>query len=99
VFAVLLMFQRGAMIPAYLVTGLMVDRVFEPLLATNPFWQGSLGKLLGDQPGAGICLFLILLGIAKLILSAFASQNSLLLNVERPLAPDRVPSTVKLPSH
>jgi MFS transporter, DHA3 family, macrolide efflux protein len=99
VFAVLLMFQRGAMIPAYLVTGLMVDRVFEPLLATNSFWRGSLGKLLGDQPGAGICLFLILLGIAKLILSALASQNSLLLNVERPLAPDRVPSTVKLPSH
>ncbi len=99
VFAVLLMFQRGAMIPAYLVTGLMVDRVFEPLLATNSFWQGSLGKLLGDQPGAGICLFLILLGIAKLILSALASQNSLLLNVERPLAPDGVPSTVKLPSH
>jgi MFS transporter, DHA3 family, macrolide efflux protein len=99
VFAVLLMFQRGAMIPAYLVTGLMVDRIFEPLLATSPFWQGSLGKLLGHEPGAGICLFLILLGVAKLLLAAFASQNSLLLNVERPLPPDRMPSTVKIPSH
>jgi MFS transporter, DHA3 family, macrolide efflux protein len=99
VFAVLLMFQRGAMIPAYLVTGLMVDRIFEPLLASNPFWQESLGKLLGHEPGAGICLFLILLGIAKIILSAFASQNSLLLNVEQPLGSDRVPSTIKLPSH
>jgi MFS transporter, DHA3 family, macrolide efflux protein len=99
VFSVLLMLQRGAMIPAYLITGLIVDRIFEPMLATNPFWQGSLGKLLGHQPGAGICLFLILLGIAKLILSAFASQNSLLLNVERPLASDQVSPTVKLPSH
>jgi MFS transporter, DHA3 family, macrolide efflux protein len=87
------------MIPAYLVTGLMVDRIFEPLLAKNPFWQESLGKLLGHEPGAGICLFLMLLGIAKLLLAAFASQNSLLLNVERSLPSDRMPSTIKIPSH
>jgi MFS transporter, DHA3 family, macrolide efflux protein len=83
VFSILLMFQRGVMIPAYLITGLLVDRIFEPLLATNSFWKESLGKLLGNEPGVGICLFLILLGIAKLLLSAFAAQNSLLLNVER----------------
>lgn len=85
VFAVLLMFQRGAMIPAYLITGLLVDRVFEPLFATHPFWQNSLGKLLGNEPGTGICLFLMLLGVAKLLLSAFAAQDTLLKTAERPM--------------
>jgi MFS transporter, DHA3 family, macrolide efflux protein len=83
VFSILLMFQRGAMIPAYLVTGLLVDRIFEPLLTTNTFLRESLGQFLGYEPGVGICLFLILLGIAKFLLSAAAAQNSLLLKVER----------------
>jgi MFS transporter, DHA3 family, macrolide efflux protein len=98
VFAVLLMFQRGAMIPAYLIAGVLVDRIFEPLLATSPFWQSSLGKLLGNEPGAGICLFLILLGIAKLLLSAFAAQSTLLLNVERPSASGSMRSPIESPS-
>jgi MFS family permease len=95
VFSVLLMFQRGAMIPAYLITGLLVDHIFEPLLATNLFWQESFGKLVGDEPGSGICLLLILLGISKILLSVFSAQSSLLLNAERVSYFDAVPSTIK----
>jgi MFS transporter, DHA3 family, macrolide efflux protein len=100
VFSTLLMLQRGAMIPAYVLTGLLVDRIFEPLLVSHPEWQASLGTFFGNQPGTSICLFLILLGIFKILLSAFASQNSLLLSVEKvsardELTPPSTPSSVK----
>lgn len=83
VFSALLMLQRGAMIPAYILTGLLIDRVFDPLLASHPEWQERLGLLFGQQAGTSICILLILLGIFKILLSAFAAQNSLLLSVEK----------------
>jgi MFS transporter, DHA3 family, macrolide efflux protein len=82
VFSVLLMVQRGAMVPAYIITGLMINQIFEPMIATNTFVQNFFGKHLSHEPGIAICLFLVLLGIIKLLLSIFAAQDSLLVNVE-----------------
>jgi MFS transporter, DHA3 family, macrolide efflux protein len=90
VFAALLMLQRGAMIPAYIITGVLVDHVFEPLLANHPEWQSTLGGFFGSQPGTGICLFLIMLGVFKILLSVFASQDARLLSVEKVLAQGNV---------
>jgi MFS transporter, DHA3 family, macrolide efflux protein len=82
VFSLQLMFQRAALIPAFLVAGVLVDRFFEPFLAANPFIKETLDPFIGNQPGTGICLFLMVLGIAKILLSMMVYQNSVLLKVE-----------------
>jgi MFS transporter, DHA3 family, macrolide efflux protein len=82
VFSLQLMFQRAALIPAFIVAGVLVDRFFEPFLATNPFIKETLGPFIGNQPGTGICLFLMVLGIAKILLSTMVYQDSVLLKVE-----------------
>jgi MFS transporter, DHA3 family, macrolide efflux protein len=82
VFSVLLMVQRGAMVPAYIITGIVINQIFEPIIATNTFMQDFFGKYLIHEPGIAISLFLVLLGIIKLLLSIFASRDSLLINVE-----------------
>jgi MFS transporter, DHA3 family, macrolide efflux protein len=82
VFSLQLMFQRAALIPAFLVAGVLVDRFFEPFLATNSIIKETLGPLIGYQTGTGICLFLMVLGIAKILLSTLVYQDSILLSVE-----------------
>jgi MFS transporter, DHA3 family, macrolide efflux protein len=82
VFSLQLMFQRAALIPAFIVAGVLVDRIFEPFLATNSFIKETLGPLIGHQTGTGICLFLMFLGIAKILLSTLVYQDSILLSVE-----------------
>jgi MFS transporter, DHA3 family, macrolide efflux protein len=82
VFSLQLMFQRAALIPAWIVAGVLVDRFFEPFLATNVFIKATLGSLIGYQTGTGICLFLMVLGIAKILLSTLTYQDSMLLGVE-----------------
>ncbi|WP_404788809.1 MFS transporter [Altericista sp. CCNU0014] len=84
VFSLQLMFQRAALIPAFIITGVLVDRFFEPFLTNNQFIQGALGQAIGNEPGTGICLFLIALGIAKILLSAMLYRDPLLLSVEAP---------------
>jgi MFS transporter, DHA3 family, macrolide efflux protein len=82
VFSLQLMFQRAALIPAFIVAGVLVDHFFEPFLVTNPFIKETLGRFIGNQPGTGICLFLIVLGIAKILLSTMVYKDSILLRVE-----------------
>jgi MFS transporter, DHA3 family, macrolide efflux protein len=84
VFSLQLMFQRAALIPAFIIAGVLVDHFFEPFLATNQFIQDTLGQIIGNQPGTGICLFLIVLGIAKILLSVMVYQDSTLRRVELP---------------
>ncbi len=86
VFSVLLMFQRGAMIPAFIVTGLLVDYVFEPLLVNNSWTQENLGRIIGNEPGSGICLFLILLGLSKFVLALTAAKNPKILLADRAIS-------------
>jgi MFS transporter, DHA3 family, macrolide efflux protein len=88
IFALQIMLQRAALIPAFIITGVLVDRLFEPLLLKNQWIRDTLGQLTGTQPGIGICLFLIILGISKMLLSILMYQDSLLLRVESCSAED-----------
>jgi MFS transporter, DHA3 family, macrolide efflux protein len=82
VFSLQLMFQRGALIPAFLVAGVLVDHFFEPFLARSQFIKNTLGQLIGNEAGTGICLFLMMLGIMKILLSIIVSRDPLLLDIE-----------------
>jgi MFS transporter, DHA3 family, macrolide efflux protein len=82
VFSLQLMFQEGALIPAFLIAGVLVDYFFEPILVNNIFIKNSLGQIIGSESGTGICIFLIILGIGKIILSIIAYRDPLLLSVE-----------------
>lgn len=81
VFSVLLMVQRGVLIPAFLIAGISVEYFFEPFLANNLVVQNSLGQIIGNGSGTGICLFLIMLGFGKIILSIIAYRDPLLLSI------------------
>ncbi len=82
VFSLQLMFQRGALIPAFIVAGVLVDHFFEPFLAQSLIIQNTLGPLIGSEPGTGICLFLIALGVSKVFLSGMLYRDSLLFHIE-----------------
>jgi MFS transporter, DHA3 family, macrolide efflux protein len=82
VFSLQLMLQRGALIPAFIIAGILVDHFFEPFLAKNIFIRETLGPFIGNESGTGICLFLIVLGMAKILLSAIVYRDSALLGVE-----------------
>jgi len=49
---------------AYLVAGVLADRVFNPLLRENGSLAGTAGRLVGTGPGRGIGLMLLLSGLA-----------------------------------
>lgn len=51
---------------ASLLTGPLLDRVFEPLLAEGGRLAGSVGGLIGTGPGRGMALLLILVGLVIL---------------------------------
>lgn len=82
VFSLQLMFQRGALIPAFIIAGILVDQFFEPFLAKNTFIRAYLGQFIGNEADTGICLFLIALGIFKISLSTIGYRDSLMLSVE-----------------
>jgi MFS transporter, DHA3 family, macrolide efflux protein len=82
VFSLQLMAQEGALIPAILIAGLLVDYFFEPILIKNLTIQNGIGHIIGNELGAGTCLFLIMLGLGKIILSMIAYRIPLLLNIE-----------------
>jgi MFS family permease len=84
IFALQQMLQRGAMVLAYLVTGVLIDRVLGPLLAAG-FLRNHFNLGLGNGPESSICLFLILLGMAKILTAAVGYRMPLLLQVDTKL--------------
>jgi MFS family permease len=56
---------------AFLASGPLAERVFEPLLMPGGLFAESLGPLLGTGPGRGTGLLMVVLGIAMLV-STFA---------------------------
>jgi DHA3 family macrolide efflux protein-like MFS transporter len=52
---------------AYLLSGPLADKVFDPLLAVNGPLAGSAGRVIGTGPGRGIGLLFILLGTATML--------------------------------
>lgn len=53
---------------SFLITGVLVDNLFEPAI-TQPVWD-SVAPLVGREPGAGMGLLLVLTGVSVLIATA-----------------------------
>ena len=56
-------------IVAYCVSGLLADRVFNPLLAQGGAWAGTVGRVVGVGEGRGIGLLLIVSGALLAVLA------------------------------
>jgi MFS family permease len=87
---------------AYLLSGPLADRIFEPMMARNGELTGSVGQIIGVGDGRGIALMFILGGLLTLLGTVAAFLYAPMRNVERDLAdvtpddptpPDAVAST------
>lgn len=69
-----LLSQAGTAV-AYVLSGVLADHIFEPLLAEQGFLEGSIGRLIGVGQGRGIGFMLVLSGLFMLP-AAFAIGRS-----------------------
>lgn len=76
---------------AYIVAGVMADKLFEPLLAAGGPLSESVGQVLGVGPGRGIGLLYVVAGVLTLLAPLFAYLDPKLRVVEYEL-PDAVGS-------
>jgi MFS family permease len=81
-----------SLMPAgYLLSGLLADRVFGPLMQPGGALAGSvLGLWVGEGPGRGIRLIFFLCGLLLLLLNAAAWANPRIRRIEQEL-PDQLP--------
>ena len=93
VFAFTGMLVGAAMPVAYLVSGPIADRVFEPLLAVGGPLAGSLGKLMGVGPGRGIALAFVTAGLMLVAVAAAGYLHPRVRRVEDEL-PDATPEPI-----
>ena len=70
VFAVRRMIAWSAMPLAYLVAGLLADRVFNPLLVEGGLLASTVGQVLGVGPGRGTGLLFIISGLLSVLVAA-----------------------------
>jgi DHA3 family macrolide efflux protein-like MFS transporter len=79
---------------AYLVSGRLADRVFEPLMAEGGALAEVLGPYIGVGPGRGIGLMFMTLGLSTLSILVLFWLNPRLRNLE-----DEIPeATAEVPS-
>jgi DHA3 family macrolide efflux protein-like MFS transporter len=57
---------------SYVMAGPLADRVFEPLMAVNGKFAGSIGKIIGVGPGRGIAVMFILMGVLLVLVTLFS---------------------------
>jgi hypothetical protein len=78
---------------AYLLSGLLADRVFEPFMASSSRLASLLGQVIGFGPGRGIGLLFVATGILAMgtALSAFVSPRIRQIETE---LPDAVPDGI-----
>jgi hypothetical protein len=86
VFATQQMISRSAAPLAYLLAGPLADRVFNPLVAVDGPWAGSVGQVLGTGPGRGIGLLFVLMGAIKIAITLIGRFSPPLRNVEDELS-------------
>ncbi|NDJ85218.1 MAG: MFS transporter [Chloroflexi bacterium] len=94
VMAVLSQLSLLATPPAYLLAGPLVDHVLEPAVG-GPGW-GAVAPLVGDQPGAGMGLLLVVNGLIVLI-SAIAMLAWRDMRCMDDLLPDPAPVATEAP--
>jgi DHA3 family macrolide efflux protein-like MFS transporter len=91
VFATRSMIAQSMMPLAFILSGVLADNVFNPLLVESGGLAATfVGHLLGVGPGRGIGLMMICSGLLMLIISVMAYANPHIRNVETEI-PDVLP--------
>lgn len=86
VFSVRSMISQSMMPLAFLISGPLADRVFEPLMrAGGALANTFVGTLLGTGPGRGIGLMFVIAGLAAVAASGVAYLNRHIRNIETEL--------------
>ncbi|NJK39814.1 MAG: MFS transporter [Oscillatoriales cyanobacterium RM2_1_1] len=89
VFALQTWTEKISMIVAQLGIGLLIDYLFEPLMATDGALAPIFGPVLGAGKGRGIALLIILVGLGNILVSLIASQTPRLRRIEQEI-PDAI---------
>jgi DHA3 family macrolide efflux protein-like MFS transporter len=82
IFAARLMTVSASTPIAFFLAAPLADHVFGPLLQNGGYLAQTCGRFLGTGPGRGIGLFLVLNGLAALLISAGCFANRRLWRVE-----------------
>ena len=91
VFATRSMITQSIMPLAFILSGVLADNIFNPLLVEGGGLANTvIGDFLGVGPGRGVGLMMISSGIILLIVSGFAYANPHIRNIETEI-PDALP--------
>jgi MFS transporter, DHA3 family, macrolide efflux protein len=82
IFAARMMTVSAATPIAFFVAAPLADQVFEPLLKNGGYLAQTCGRFIGTGAGRGIALFLVLNGLAAMVISAGCFFNRRLWRVE-----------------
>jgi hypothetical protein len=74
---------------AYVVSGILADRVFEPFMSSPSWLAQNIGLIIGTGPGRGIGLLFIIFGIFTIVVSSLAYLTPFVRNMETDL-PDQI---------
>jgi MFS transporter, DHA3 family, macrolide efflux protein len=91
VFAIRQAFIQATPLLAYLLTGPLMDKVFEPLLKAGGPLAGSVGQVIGVGAGRGAGLLFICAGLIIVLVSAAGYLSPSLRQVEEE-RPEAMPS-------
>lgn len=97
VFAVRRMIAWSSLPLAYLISGPLADRVFEPLLAEGGLLANSVGQVIGVGTGRGIGFLFMVLGAITLLATVASYLYPPLRKVEAEL-PDAIPDQASVTS-
>ncbi|MDJ0580936.1 MFS transporter [Crocosphaera sp.] len=70
---------------SYLLSGLLADAIFEPLMTTNGILGKTVGLWLGRGPGRGIGLMFVIMGLCMILIVTVMYQNRNLRLIEQKL--------------
>jgi DHA3 family macrolide efflux protein-like MFS transporter len=90
--AIVTMVAQAPQLVAYAVAGVAVDRVFEPLVGHDDVRSPVLATLVGDGPGRGIALLMMVVGALIAVSVAVAALNPRLRGLE-----DELPDVARQP--
>jgi MFS transporter, DHA3 family, macrolide efflux protein len=93
VFALQNVVEKSLLIVALVTAGPLVERVFDPLMASDGLLADTIGKLIGVGPGRGIGLLFVLIGMLNILVTVIAYRTPRLRRVEKEL-PDAIPSNL-----
>lgn len=76
VWGLISLFTQIGYIIAYLLSGILADKIFEPLMKENGILSQNIGKIIGAGKGRGAALMIIFAGILMLIAAILISGGN-----------------------